>query len=213
MNIVIDESVLREIGEPAASSQPLMVPVFQSPFQTQPGQPEQVSQTLGAQTIPQPQMAVQPTAASGAYLLPLQSQLGFEPAGGDSGMISPRVTIYLVNVPLERALEAVLRSKGLNYKIEEDIIWVSTKEKLEHEDMVVKVFTLKNALGRFTSFPSAGLSSGEVGGAKTGESSGGGGASEEDLWLSEIGLAEEVKDEREEDIRDIIMQFVEIAGF
>jgi type II secretory pathway component GspD/PulD (secretin) len=216
VNIVIDESVLREIGEPAAPSQPLMVPVFQSPFQTQAGQPEQASQIPGPQMVPQPGMAVQPPAASGAYLLPPQAQLGFEPAGGGSGMISPRVTIYLVNVALERALEAVLRSKGLNYKIEEDIIWVSTKEKLEHEDMVVKVFTLKNALGRFTSFPSTGLSSGEVGGGKSKESSGlfgagtgGGGASEEDLWLREIGLAEEeVKDEREEDIRDIIMQFV-----
>ena len=104
----------------------------------------------------------------------------------------------------------------MNYKIEEDIIWVSTKEKLEHEDMIVKVFTLKNALGRFTSFASTGLSSGEVGGGKSKESSslfgagtGGSGASEEDLWLREIGLAEEeVKDEREEDIRDIIRQFV-----
>ena len=112
----------REIGEPVVPSQPLMVPVFQSPFQTRPGQQEQASQIPDQQMVPQPGMAVQPPAASGAYLLPPQAQLGFEPAGGESGMISPRVTIYLVNVALERALEAGLRSKGLNYKIEEDII-------------------------------------------------------------------------------------------
>ncbi len=197
VNIVIDESVLREISEPAAPSQPLTVPAFQSPFEEQ------------------PDAAGQALSAGYAAPMPQQTQLYSQPVEGSSGAISPKVTIYLVNVPLETALHAVLRAKGLTYKIEEDIIWISTRERLEHEDMVVKVFTLKNALGRFTNFPSSGLSGGTAGGGKDRGgfsifgSPAGRETSAEDRWLREIGLIEdEQTEQREADIRDIIMQFV-----
>lgn len=258
INIVIDETVLREISSQPAPMQgitPAMMMPVTSPFsqpsassqtttpatgttktssalqpslsQSQPSSSSDTAAIFGAmpelsQETATPEMGATPDIMGGGYALP-QAQAVMPGAAGAQQITTSKVTIYLINVPLLKALDAILRSKGLEYKIEEDLIWVSTKDRLEHEDLKVEVFTLKHALGKFRNFSAKGLKVGEeTGGSKEKKEEEYSpfllGPSptapktkkkEEDLWALELGEAESKEAaEREGDIRDIILQFV-----
>lgn len=62
------------------------------------------------------------------------------------------ITIHLKEVTLVQALESVLRTKGLGYRFEKDFIWVSTKENIEREDLVTRIYHLSQGLATFTTF-------------------------------------------------------------
>jgi tetratricopeptide (TPR) repeat protein len=64
------------------------------------------------------------------------------------------VTIYLTNIPLDEALDIILRTKGLKYRFEENIIWITTEEKLLEEDLVVRVYDVQDLVGKLFDFPS-----------------------------------------------------------
>jgi tetratricopeptide (TPR) repeat protein len=64
------------------------------------------------------------------------------------------VTIHLTNIPLEEALDIILRTKGLKYRFEENIIWITTQEKLLEEDLVVEVYDVQDLVGKLFDFPS-----------------------------------------------------------
>lgn len=64
------------------------------------------------------------------------------------------VTIYLTNIPLAEALDIILRTKGLKYRFEENIIWITTEEKLLEEDLVVRVYDVQDLVGKLFDFPS-----------------------------------------------------------
>ncbi|MBI4846423.1 MAG: hypothetical protein HY810_08175 [Candidatus Omnitrophica bacterium] len=62
------------------------------------------------------------------------------------------VSIRLKDVTLNRALESILRTKGLSYRFEKDFIWISTKENIAAEGLVTRIYHLSQGLGTFTSF-------------------------------------------------------------
>lgn len=64
------------------------------------------------------------------------------------------VTIHLKNIPLEEALDIILRTKGLKYRFEENIIWITTEEKLLEEDLEVRVYDVQDLVGKLFDFPS-----------------------------------------------------------
>ncbi len=63
------------------------------------------------------------------------------------GTLSPRVTIQLKDIPLIEALDVILRTKGLDYKIEENIIWITTIENLEAGELVTKSYRPAGGIG------------------------------------------------------------------
>lgn len=64
------------------------------------------------------------------------------------------VSIHLKTIPLIEALDIILRTKGLKYRFEDNIIWVTTAEKLAEEDLVVKVYDVQDLIGKIHDFPS-----------------------------------------------------------
>ena len=49
-----------------------------------------------------------------------------------------RITIHMKDIPLLEALDVILRSKGLRYRIEENVIWITTAENLADMDRMAK---------------------------------------------------------------------------
>jgi len=65
------------------------------------------------------------------------------------------VSVKIKEMPLEEALRYVLKSAGLNYRIDKNVIWIATPDEIDTEQMDTKVFTLKKGKGAFTEFKSA----------------------------------------------------------
>ena len=59
---------------------------------------------------------------------------------GEGEEVSPaaRVTIQLEDVPLIKALDVILRPKGLSYRIVGNVIWIATAENLADMDRMAK---------------------------------------------------------------------------
>jgi len=67
--------------------------------------------------------------------------------------IEPTITIYLTDVSLMEALEYIIKSKGLAYRLEEGIIFVTTPDRLEAEGkMETRIYHLRKGLGTHTIF-------------------------------------------------------------
>jgi Flp pilus assembly protein TadD len=64
------------------------------------------------------------------------------------------VTIHLKNMPLIEALDIILRTKALRYRFEDNIIWITTGEKLAQEDLTIKVYDVQDLIGKIQDFPS-----------------------------------------------------------
>ncbi|MBN1492937.1 MAG: secretin and TonB N-terminal domain-containing protein, partial [Candidatus Omnitrophica bacterium] len=64
------------------------------------------------------------------------------------------VTIHLKSIPLIEALDIILRTKGLKYRFEDNIIWITTADKLAQEDLIVKVYDVQDLVGKIHDFPS-----------------------------------------------------------
>ena len=60
---------------------------------------------------------------------------------------SPYVTIHLKDIPLIEALDIILRTKSLKYRIEENLIWITTAEILAQETFITEVFQLSSGTG------------------------------------------------------------------
>ena len=60
---------------------------------------------------------------------------------------SARVTIRLTNIPLIEALDVILRTKGLNYRIEENIIWITTEENLAAGELITRSYKPSGGIG------------------------------------------------------------------
>ncbi|MBI4430153.1 MAG: tetratricopeptide repeat protein [Candidatus Omnitrophica bacterium] len=65
-----------------------------------------------------------------------------------------RVTVHLKNIPLVEALDIILRTKGLKYRPEENIIWITSAERLLEEDLEVRVYDVQDLVGKLYDFPS-----------------------------------------------------------
>ena len=62
------------------------------------------------------------------------------------------VTVHLVEMPLKRALEYLLKGQGLLYRFDEKAIWVATRDEMEAEPMETRVLLLKQGPGLFAAF-------------------------------------------------------------
>ena len=62
------------------------------------------------------------------------------------------VTVHLVGMPLNRALEFLLKGQGLLYRFDEQTIWVATRDEIESEPMETRVFFLNQGPGLFAAF-------------------------------------------------------------
>jgi len=78
----------------------------------------------------------------------------------DIDMAEKKVTIKIKDMPLEEALRYVLKSQDLVYRIEEDAVWVATKEELDNEEVETRVYFMNQGIGRFAELSG---SSGEEG--------------------------------------------------
>ena len=71
---------------------------------------------------------------------------------GEIDMEEKKVTIKIKDMPLEEALRYILKSQELIYRIEEDAVWVATKEELDNEQVETRVYFLDQGVGRFAEF-------------------------------------------------------------
>ena len=55
---------------------------------------------------------------------------------------SPRVSLHLTDIPLIEALDLMLRTKGLAYRLEENIIWITTPEEIGLGAMQTRTYEL-----------------------------------------------------------------------
>jgi type II secretory pathway component GspD/PulD (secretin) len=62
------------------------------------------------------------------------------------------VTVHLLGMPLQRALEHILRGQGLLFRYDRDTIWVATREEIESEPMETRVIFLNSGPGLFAAF-------------------------------------------------------------
>ncbi len=76
------------------------------------------------------------------------------------------VTIKIKDMPLEESLRYILKSLDLVYRIEEDAVWVATREELDNEGIETRVYFLNQGIGRFAEFSG---SVGKEGGAASTE--------------------------------------------
>lgn len=67
-------------------------------------------------------------------------------AQGPLRAISPLVTMSLENVSLIEALDIILRSKGLRYRLEPNLIYVSTPMGLSDGELLTRVYHLKTGI-------------------------------------------------------------------
>lgn len=62
------------------------------------------------------------------------------------------VTVHLKNFTVLDALEVVLRTKGLGYRLEENLIWISNIENLSKENLETRIYHLSHGLASLTTF-------------------------------------------------------------
>ena len=62
------------------------------------------------------------------------------------------VTVHLVAMPLDRALNYLLKGQGLFSRRDGQAIWVATREEMETEPMETRVFFLSQGAGLFATF-------------------------------------------------------------
>jgi len=76
-------------------------------------------------------------------------------------MEEKKISIKIKDMPLEDALRYILKSQDLLYRIEEDAVWVATKEEITSEKIDTRVYFLNQGIGRFSEFASQASSSSE----------------------------------------------------
>lgn len=62
------------------------------------------------------------------------------------------VTVHLVEMPLRRAMDYLLKGQGLLYRPDGETIWVATRDEMEAEPMETRVFALNRGPGLVASF-------------------------------------------------------------
>jgi len=67
-------------------------------------------------------------------------------------MTEKKVSIKIKDMPLEEALRYILKSQDLVYRIEEDAVWVATKDEISNENIDTRVYFLNQGIGRFAEF-------------------------------------------------------------
>jgi len=76
-------------------------------------------------------------------------------------MAEKKVSIRIKDMPLEEALRYILKSQDLVYRIEEDAVWVATKDEITNEKIDTRVYFLNQGIGRFAEFTAQASSLGD----------------------------------------------------
>lgn len=81
----------------------------------------------------------------------------------DEGAVAAdaRVTIHLQAITVLDALQTILRTQGLAYRVEENLIWVSSPERLK-EQLIVHAYDVQDLVGKLHDFPGTALESAEL---------------------------------------------------
>ncbi|MDO8603211.1 MAG: hypothetical protein Q7O04_05135 [Candidatus Omnitrophota bacterium] len=82
-------------------------------------------------------------------------------------MADKKVSMRIKDMPLEEALRYILKSQDLVYRIEEDAVWVATKDEISNEKIDTRVYFLSQGIGRFAEFATQSSSIGETGESKS----------------------------------------------
>ena len=102
------------------------------------------------------------------------------------GRTSPRVTIDLDNLPLLEALEAIFKGKTLRYRLEKNLIWITTPERMAMERLETRIYTILTSGTRGATFERPEEDEGDEGGDKArrlGEGGAAGAAAEAEKTL------------------------------
>ena len=62
------------------------------------------------------------------------------------------VSVKLIEMPLARALDYLLKGQGLLYRLDEDAIWIATRDEMEAEPMETRVYSLNQGPGLSATF-------------------------------------------------------------
>ncbi len=62
------------------------------------------------------------------------------------------VNVHLVELPLLRVLDYLVKGQGLLFRYDEETIWVATREEMEQEPLETRVFFLNQGPGLFATF-------------------------------------------------------------
>ena len=73
---------------------------------------------------------------------------------------SNHITFKVTDMPLVQIIKAVLRFTDFDYLIEDNLIWITTKEKIRKEDIVMVVYDVQDLLGKMFDFPAEELGAG-----------------------------------------------------
>ena len=65
---------------------------------------------------------------------------------------SKPVTVHLVDMPFQRAVDYIVRGQGLLFRFDDQAIWVATKDEMESEPSETKIFPLLQGPGLFATF-------------------------------------------------------------
>lgn len=74
-----------------------------------------------------------------------------------SGVMPEGITIYLTDITLLQALEIILKTSGLKYRLEKSYILVTTADKLVDEELMVQVYDVQDIVGKLHDFPGEAL--------------------------------------------------------
>ncbi len=70
------------------------------------------------------------------------------------------ITFKVKDMPLIQIIEAVLRFTDFDYLIEDNLIWITTKNKIRKEDIILVVYDVQDIIGKIFDFPAEELGSG-----------------------------------------------------
>ncbi|MBI2885258.1 MAG: hypothetical protein HYY15_03690 [Candidatus Omnitrophica bacterium] len=80
-------------------------------------------------------------------------------AAGITIVLSPKakevaqpISVHLVEIPLQRALDYLVKGQNLVYRVEDTAIFVSTLDEMEAEPLETRIFPLKRGMGLFADF-------------------------------------------------------------
>ena len=76
----------------------------------------------------------------------------------------PKITAKFDNIPAYEAIKYMLKSAGLSFRIDKDVLWIALPQEIETEEIETRVYKLTKGAGLFTEFSTsetsqAGLSS------------------------------------------------------
>ncbi|MDP2920826.1 MAG: hypothetical protein Q8O12_00455 [Candidatus Omnitrophota bacterium] len=86
-------------------------------------------------------------------------------------MAEKKVSLKIKDMPLEEALRYILKSQDLVYRIEEDAVWVATKDEIANEKIDTRVYFLNQGIGKFAEFTAQSSASAEGESTNAGSSS------------------------------------------